>query len=38
VPDSDSAKAIAQTTASLAARMLFRHAAPKLKLVSRDAP
>jgi AcrR family transcriptional regulator len=38
VPDSDSAKAIAQMTASLSARMLFRHAAPKLKLVSRDAP
>lgn len=38
VPDSDSAKAIAQTTASLAARMLFRHAAPKLKLISRDTP
>jgi AcrR family transcriptional regulator len=37
-PDSDSAKAIAQTTASLSARMLFRHAAPKLKLISRDAP
>lgn len=38
VPDSDSAKAIAQMTASLSARMLFRHAAPKLKLISRDAP
>ena len=37
-PDSASAKAIAQTTASLAARMLFRHAAPKLKLVSKAAP
>lgn len=37
-PDSDSARAIAQTTASLSARMLFRHAAPKLKLVSKVAP
>jgi len=37
-PDSDSARSIAQTTASLSARMLFRHAAPKLKLISKDAP
>ncbi len=33
--DTRAAKAIAQSIASLAARMLFRHAAPKLKLVSK---
>lgn len=34
-PNSRAAKAIAQSIASIAARMLFRHAAPKLKLVSK---
>lgn len=36
--DTQAAKAIAQSIASLAARMLFRHAAPKLKLVSKSMP
>jgi AcrR family transcriptional regulator len=36
--DARAAKAIAQSIASLAARMLFRHAAPKLKLVSKRVP
>jgi AcrR family transcriptional regulator len=35
-PDSQAAKAIAQSIAGLAARMLFRLAAPELKLVSKD--
>jgi AcrR family transcriptional regulator len=34
-PDSQAAKSIAQSIAGLTARMLFRHAAPKLRLVSK---
>ena len=34
-PDSDAAKAIAQSIAGLAARMLFRHTTPELTPVSR---
>ncbi|MHC2436780.1 TetR/AcrR family transcriptional regulator [Bradyrhizobium sp. USDA 4451] len=34
-PDSDAAKAIAQSIAGLAARMLFRHTTPELPPVSR---
>lgn len=33
--DAEAAKAIAQSIAGLAARILFRHSAPKLKLVSK---
>lgn len=34
-PESDTARSVAQTIASLSARMLFCHAAPKLKLISK---
>jgi hypothetical protein len=34
-PDSDAARAVAQSIAGLSARMLFRHATPELTLVSK---